>query len=399
MEKKGNELSFKEYLRTPQINIKGERPMKNNFKGKNLLILFLIVIIFLITVIFIKDKEVSDAKGKDNLNGLIFPQVCSLDSKFIYYINFKDNSVYKINKSGTGRTKIFEGIESSYGMILKDDFIYYIGGSSGYLHRVKNDGTGDIKIDQINIDRLDCSFEMINNSIFYRNKAGDVYSISEDGKKHLNHIFNMDNITLNSYVLNNILYSAQDDGIYMVDIEDGGVKKISNDVAYSKLKIVDNYIYYINNADKKLYRMNIQGKDRSRVNDDIIVTEGADFDSGDFCITGGRIYYTQNSFSGCSLCTIDMNGNDKKVLAKDVFSFIIGENKIYYTNNTDNGVLYSMNFDGSDKISLTSNSFIPFLKYGESVLVYGAKALPDESTVEGRIFMIGVNGDSEIELR
>jgi len=88
-------------------------------------------------------------------------------------------------------------------------------------------------------------------------------------------------------------------------------------------------------------------------------TNGNIANGGLVAAANGRIYYS-NVSDGGKLYSMKPDGSSKKKICEDSASYInVMGNKIYYSNGSDKGNLYVINIDGTDRQKLYDNGFFP----------------------------------------
>ena len=112
--------------------------------------------------------------------------------------------------------------------------------------------------------------------------------------------------------------------------------------------IVENWIYYENGNDhQRIYRVNIDGSGKQKVNDD--------YYSSSINVAGDWIYYCiVDNFGYGPIYRIKIDGTGRQQLNDDKSSCInIVDDWIYYRNSTDSAVgggkLYRIKTNGDDK--------------------------------------------------
>ncbi len=144
-------------------------------------------------------------------------------------------------------------------------------------------------------------------------------------------------------------------------------------------------IYFSNKYDNgTLYRINIDGSDKRKLNDDC---------SSRFCVSGDQIYY-ENSSDGSKLYSITIDGNDRRKLSDDKLVSIfwnVYDGRIYYSNHNDADCLYSIKADGSDRKKLSDDSPLYMNVYGDRIFYYGSKG-------NKGIYSLKTNGSEKIKL-
>lgn len=139
-----------------------------------------------------------------------------------------------------------------------------------------------------------------------------------------------------------IYYNNADDNnhIYRVKIDGTGREKLSDDVV-QYIYGENRFLYYLNMEDGKIYRFDINTKEKVKLTDDIVESSG-------FILDKDYIYY---GYKG--VCRINKDGSEKKAIIQDenfMYNVVdIEEQWIYYFNDMG---LFKMKKDGSEEIQL-----------------------------------------------
>lgn len=164
------------------------------------------------------------------------------------------------------------------------------------------------------------------------------------------------------------------------------------------LNIYENTLYYINEDEHSIFKMQTDGNNRTRIMDDvssmlmidnyIYCTKGIGLADGLFriditnnktkCITSESVkefniynnYIYYNNYNDGQLYRIDLNGKNKKTIFTDKVEHICIENDMIYVSNlTDGKNIYQINLDGTENKKIleiksnSSNSFIIMNSY------------------------------------
>ena len=138
-------------------------------------------------------------------------------------------------------------------------------------------------------------------------------------------------------------------GIYRKSKNDGKIERISNDKALY-LNISEDDLYYVNLTENgKIYKMEFDGQDKESV----LNLENCEFftytDEGSFFEYPGETkIYSPYSID-------DDFENEKKLNDDDSENLVFQNGYLYYSNWNDNGKIYRMKCDGSEKIALNNN--------------------------------------------
>lgn len=247
----------------------------------------------------------SEEKGNTNSN-IIDNGLFAEDSNYIYYNAFStDNKLYKMDKAGVNKIKLCD--DAAYSINVYEGYIYYVNANDNRkIYRVKVDGTGRSKLSD------DCS-------IYYVNITnGYIYYIDEN---------------------------------YMICRTklDGSEKtKITYDAAQF-INIKNGWIYYSNAADDgKLYKISVNGENRTKLSDDTINT---------LVVEGNFIYYT--AWNNDGIFKMDLNGNNKTKIYNEGLSINVSDNYIYFS--LWSGGIYRMGLDGRNEVKLSEGTPMDYI--------------------------------------
>ena len=131
---------------------------------------------------------------------------------------------------------------------------------------------------------------------------------------------------------------------------DGSEKSKLNDVPSSGIGVVDDYVYYYSSSSSQtgIFRMRPDG------------TENTTLFSGtatDMMLKDGRIYF-KNPLDRLTLYSITYDGSDyrKENSIEELGRYSLWEDRIYWMNTADGNKLYSAKIDGTDEQKLTDES-------------------------------------------
>lgn len=158
-----------------------------------------------------------------------------------------------------------------------------------------------------------------------------------------------DNVKLFTIANNNIYYANGSDGgkLYKTNI-DGSLKTKINDDKPNSIFIYNNTLYYttLNNSGK-LFSLLPSGEKNTLVSGYSYIVN----------ILDNQIYYIAQDNTGSRLYKININGTDCEKLCSDIMEYIFLDNNfIYYSNKSDNDCIYMLSTDGSIRRRLTVES-------------------------------------------
>lgn len=143
-----------------------------------------------------------------------------------------------------------------------------------------------------------------------------------------------------------IYYQSNDlQSVYRMRL-DGSDKTKLNDQASSGIGVIDGKVYY--RTSSGIYRMDSDGGNQTNLF--LGTTE-------DMNIVDGRIYF-KSSDDALRLYSMTLDGTDirRENMLTDTYFLNIWEGRIYWANNGDARRLYSANLDGSDATVLTTST-------------------------------------------
>lgn len=268
----------------------------------------------------------------------------AIQGNWIFYSNPDDaNKLYKSKLNGSKKTKLTDNM--AYQINLSGEWIYYIGQDQN-ICRVKTDGTHN----EVLLREKSTYLYVKDNWIFYSSlvyKQGlshDLYfyRISSDKRYKTK----LDKVTIGFYM-----------GIAGFD---------------------ENYIYYY--IHKDFYRMKQDG------------TENLKLFSGDLMasalVRDGWIYYT----NGYSLKKVLLNGEKVVTLCDDKpLSINIQEEYLYYHNRLDNGKLYRIKTDGTNKRKLCDD-FVRGISIIGDWIYYKVTLPTTDGTIKHKLLRIKTDG-------
>lgn len=128
--------------------------------------------------------------------------------------------------------------------------------------------------------------------------------------------------------------------LYRMKTDGSNKMRLSNDKTYYYY-VCGDYVFYQNQSDHfKMYRIRTDGSNRTKISDE---------STGPFSIIDDKIYYTH----GGKLYKMNLNGKEKaEVIDDNVSCFNIYNGWIYYSNKSDSYKLYKVKIDGTSRTKL-----------------------------------------------
>jgi hypothetical protein len=299
-------------------------------------VLSTIIFIFIIFLVLTSSKEaesiaLTNEKRGNSTGNISNEGFAAQDGQWIYYST--ESGLWKVTNDNKSNVKISED-KANYINVI-DGWIYYINLSDSNIYKLKSDGTEKTRI----LDDTVVTMDIVENTIYYSSNTKDINERPLLYKMSLNGTNRLCLTPKNSNFIDNILVS-------------------------------DNKPYYIYRG-STLTKTNTDGTNKLFVSSDHVKH---------FCFSKNQIYYTASrTFQKSGLMVINPNGTNKKFLSKDVGSFNVQGDYIFYeklqkpdkyvtakrkdkttvsyTINEKLSVsLNKMNLDGSNDIMLTDES-------------------------------------------
>ncbi len=274
-----------------------------------------------------------------------------LNGNMIYYISSADHSkIYKMSPDGTEYQKLND--DSTALMTIDGDWIYYTSGLN--IYKLSKDGKQKEQI------KPDSGLSIMVTSLNV--KDGWMY--------------------LGTGSISKKIYKMRTDGT--------GLSVLSLTTLLNKtdknIELVKNYIYFINNEDEKIYKVDINGTGYSKVNDEKV---------RNFIINNGYIYFTDENNT---LYKINMDGTNKIKVLDNVERFTIKDNTIYYAwgwinNDPDHEGIYKINTDGMNKKLIVKAQPMQFSVAGDWIYYFDMSG-PETMETTYRIQIDGTNKQS-----
>lgn len=169
------------------------------------------------------------------------------------------------------------------------------------------------------------------------------------------------------------LYKSKDDGsstIKLIDIQEDA----ASPSRISDINVLGEWIYY--NEGYDINKIKIDGTSKTKIDQGFLLA-----------VIGNTVYYTSTDRN--SLCKVNIDGSEKTTLNEkldnNMLSLNISGDWIYYINVSDNNEIYKMKLDGSNKIKVRDEAVQQmiidngFIYYSVNGGVYRMK--PDNSDV------------------
>lgn len=192
---------------------------------------------------------------------------------------------------------------------------------------------------------------------------GDTYHVNKmrtDGKFGTEILSNIS--LVNMFMVDNWIYYTDynDNKLYRIRTDGKGKLKLSNE-RVSDYCVVGNTVYYCNNSLGGLFSISTDGKGKTKLSDDRISTIN---------VADGWIYYSPLDYSVSTkaggIWKVQTDGKKKAEVVSDFASWInVDKDWIYYVNDSDNQFLYKIRTDGTKKLQINNEYTESFNIAGE----------------------------------
>ncbi|WP_432664426.1 DUF5050 domain-containing protein [Wukongibacter baidiensis] len=274
---------------------------------------------------------------------------------YIYYMNSSDEKIYRVNLDGRNKEKITD--QKLYSFIVKDDWIYGVDldfNKGSKLYRVKTNGTELRKI----ADNANLSISNIfayEDWIFYINSKDNrtLYKVKMDGSENVR-VTNSINIKTFRYSNDSVYFidECRDNYLYGIDENSSNISLLSNE-KMRHITITDDWIFYTNPIDSnKLYKVKKDGTKKTKITNDNLPIG--------FMIDGDWIYYTNHGERGRKY-KIKVDGSNRSIIKNEpIFSLSVNKGWIYFVKGDSDrdGTIHKMKADGSNEKKL-GNDLVP----------------------------------------
>ena len=311
---------------------------------------------------------------------------------YLLFTDAENNNIFKCDHNGKKIVKLADS--NCQELYYYNGNIYYEGSVNGYdedndysglspygLFELDVDGKGAIWIDEyarqrVIFDDHYAYYESSWDPTIYRTDLNSV----EDLKEDVPFLYDSNHYGSPYFVIDDWLYVSiyEQDEEYKSSYHYAGVMRVKLDKSISQsvikggysLQYYDGKIYYLNTNDKEeteLRRMNPDGG-----SDEIVLTTPIQR----YYIDNDVIYYIDSTYR--FLNSIKIDGTQRKHLTDVVCEdFVIGEDKIYYTNKYDHGDIYSISLGGDNPQRVVDYRF----EYNDAT-DYTTKGIDDYIKVE-----------------
>lgn len=179
-----------------------------------------------------------------------------------------------------------------------------------------------------------------------------------------------------------VYYVGEGSHLYKIKT-DGTQRTLLSEDRCNSVMVSGDWIYYANmSEDFYLYKIKTDGTEKTRLNEEW---------SSDIYVIGDTVYYSDYSFNNISRIGID--GSNKTVLndMDECFMLNVADGWIYYRNNSDNGRIYKIRVDGSDRTKVNEDD-------SSCLNVVGEWIYYRNNSDNGSIYKIHVDGSTRTKI-
>jgi Tol biopolymer transport system component len=263
-----------------------------------------------------------DIQMGNTLGNVINLSYAGKNGDWVYYLALSDIKVpwKKVfcgeNLNNGKRVKISEEFNegSIININLYSDWIYYCltdPDGNTPLYRIKPDGSNKTLISSDN-----CYFvNIIDGKIFFINfsDGNKIYKMNLDGsgKESIN-----DEKSWSLNVVNGWIYFTNEKGICKIPIQGGPEVVISKEPFGTTAIVNDDWVYYIQGEQGKIYQINTDGSKKA-----CIVDKKVDRIN----ISENKIYYSMRSGEKYYIYQVDLNGKNNRKIGEGLVGGVVGD--------------------------------------------------------------------------
>ncbi|NLZ49294.1 MAG: DUF5050 domain-containing protein [Clostridiales bacterium] len=244
---------------------------------------------------------------------LVSAQVDSINviGSKVYYRNISDSGkIYSINTNGTDNKKVLDQSVDTF--LVSGGYIYYKG-TDKKLYKVTVQGSNKQTIVSENVDKFTVTEELI----YYTNA-------SQGNKLYRINIYGSGNTAVTAMAVTNfdiengvIYFVISNNILYAISVNGGSAWKIIDDPIVA-LNVKDNIIYYNSKSNGQLYRVNIDGTNKTAIGTEKLSTDLA---NAKLFVCDNWIYYT-NAQDENRLYAITTDGINKKDMETPIVGIV-----------------------------------------------------------------------------
>lgn len=376
------EIVNKESTSSKVENIEKEDKKKNNKLIPFIIGIFFIILVSLLLLLFILNSLFKNEVGNSIANIRNYGYTAE-QGKWIYFVAPSEDgtaiSIYKSKKDGTDKKELVKDNWKVLSLNIVGNYIYFIAISPDEIEQ-----SSTLSIDKESMDT-------INNKIYRMKLNGMGLEVINSNEFH--------NSCYEIYVVEDkIYYIGVDANIYYMNL-DGSNKTKLNDDKTGFLGVTKDYI--ILNLKKKndenseqkqsvsyeTYIMNRDGSDKKALTGERLYNVN---------IVEDYIYYVNENYD---IYKVKVDGTDNTLVSEQavVYNMNIKNNKIYYMSyikDSKDKAIYAMNLDGSDnKMIYDFDNYSSFLNTIDDKVIF-----MDSNESSASINMINSEGTDKIIL-
>lgn len=296
-----------------------EENLKKKLKLNTFIIIILLIILLVILcVVLVKVFSIKDGLNNNDSNmGLV-----TQSDDLTFYYNYNKGLVKKSKNKETTLTE-----DQAYSINYLDGYVYYTSPNSTGgidIRRIKDNG----KDEETLLSTTSSSTKMYlqNNKIYYLTSNPDTISkIDLDGKNP--EVVLRRGIVDFKVIDDTIYFSDMMEFLYSVDTNGKNYKTIFEESLFDEFQILDDDVYYYNDEDGKLMKINLKKNSKKD-----IVTDKLNCDT--YNVTTNGIYYLDKNDSKIKF--VSMNGKKTRDIVEvntDNTKIDIVGTIIYYIDN------------------------------------------------------------------
>jgi len=208
-------------------------------------------------------------------------------------------------------------------------------------------------------------------------------------------IGNNDNVNINAN-LNNSGFVLKNKGwIFYLGFDEGqsdGVYKLKDN---KKEKFIDEYVLYLNKSGKYIYYLDVENEDIVKIKTDgkdkKIVVEDVDLEK--FIVIDNWIYY----FDEAKFCRTKTNGKDKQVISeKSIENYEIKEDWIYYSYKNDGEyIIAKVKTNGEDNTKINEDAGVNFFIKGKYIYYIYENYNKENNQYTNELYKMKLNGKNK----
>ena len=196
--------------------------------------------------------------------------------------------------------------------------------------------------------------------------------------------------------LNNLGFTVESNGwLYYLGYNEGEADGIYRMKGNKNEKIIDDYTLYLNKSGKYIYYLDAKEENIVRIktngkNKEIVIE---DVDLEKFILVDNWIYY----FDEAKLCKIRTNGKEKQiVLEKSIENYDINGNWIYYSYKNDGKyIIAKIKTNGEDNTKIAEDTGATFFIKGNYIYYIYENYYEENNEYKNELWKIKINGKNK----